>query len=185
MTLPPPPPPPSYGAPSSFDGQPNFGQPMAPAAIPFASWGQRVLAALIDGLIGILVSIVFLILTVIFAAVSDGLGGLMALIGRLVNFGLSLYFAFLNGSIGQSPGKKVMGIQVVNANTGQFIGGGLGIVRNFAHIADVIICGIGFLFPLWDAKKQTLADKIMTTVVIAGPKQDFMSAIKSSIPGGK
>ncbi|REO10986.1 RDD family protein, partial [Mycobacterium tuberculosis] len=29
-----------------------------------------------------------------------------------------------------------------------------------------IICFVGFLFPLWDAKRQTLADKIMTTVCV-------------------
>ena len=31
---------------------------------------------------------------------------------------------------------------------------------------DAVICLIGFLFPLWDAKRQTLADKILTTVVL-------------------
>ena len=29
-----------------------------------------------------------------------------------------------------------------------------------------LICYIGYLFPLWDAKRQTLADKIMTTVCL-------------------
>ena len=32
--------------------------------------------------------------------------------------------------------------------------------------SDSIICYIGWLFPLWDSKRQTLADKIMKTVVI-------------------
>jgi uncharacterized RDD family membrane protein YckC len=31
---------------------------------------------------------------------------------------------------------------------------------------DAFICYIGFLWPLWDTKRQTLADKIMQTVVI-------------------
>ena len=38
--------------------------------------------------------------------------------------------------------------------------------RQIAHFVDAIICFIGFLFPLWDSKRQTLADKIMTTVVL-------------------
>ena len=50
--------------------------------------------------------------------------------------------------------------------TGQPIGFGLSIVRQLAHIVDAIICYIGYLFPLWDAKRQTLADKIMTTVCL-------------------
>jgi uncharacterized RDD family membrane protein YckC len=41
---------------------------------------------------------------------------------------------------------------------------------------DGIICYIGWLFPLWDAKKQTLADKIMGTVVVTAPKQGFSIA---------
>jgi hypothetical protein len=31
---------------------------------------------------------------------------------------------------------------------------------------DTIICYIGWLFPLWDAKRQTIADKIMSTVCV-------------------
>lgn len=33
-----------------------------------------------------------------------------------------------------------------------------------------MICNIGYLFPLWDPKRQTIADKIMKTVVINAPK---------------
>ena len=39
-------------------------------------------------------------------------------------------------------------------------------VRDLCHIIDQVICYIGYLFPLWDAKRQTLADKIMTTVCL-------------------
>ena len=39
-------------------------------------------------------------------------------------------------------------------------------VRQLAHIIDSLICYIGWLFPLWDAKRQTIADKIMSTIVI-------------------
>ena len=39
-------------------------------------------------------------------------------------------------------------------------------VRDIAHIVDAIICYVGFLFPLWDGKKQTLADKMVHTVVL-------------------
>ena len=33
------------------------------------------------------------------------------------------------------------------------------------HILDGV-CFIGYLWPIWDAKKQTFADKIMNTYVI-------------------
>ena len=31
---------------------------------------------------------------------------------------------------------------------------------------DSLVCYLGFLFPLWDAKRQTFADKIIHTVVV-------------------
>ena len=45
----------------------------------------------------------------------------------------------------------------------ELIGAGSGILRTICHILDSLICYIGWLFPLWDAKKNTLADKIMKT----------------------
>ena len=46
------------------------------------------------------------------------------------------------------------------------------ILRALAHFLDGLVCAIGFLFPLWDTKKQTFADKIAKTVVIdeQGPR---------------
>jgi uncharacterized RDD family membrane protein YckC len=59
-----------------------------------------------------------------------------------------------------------MRFQVVSEKTWRPIGFGPSIVRFFAHIIDGLACYIGFLWPLWDAKRQTFADKIMTTVCV-------------------
>ena len=67
---------------------------------------------------------------------------------------------------GTSIGKSVMKFKVVSEKTWQPIGFGMSVVRQIAHIVDSIICYIGYLFPLWDNKRQTLADKIMTTVCL-------------------
>ena len=42
------------------------------------------------------------------------------------------------------------------------------LIANFlgTHLVDAVIFYIGYLFPLWDAKRQTLADKIMATVCL-------------------
>ena len=53
--------------------------------------------------------------------------------------------------------------------TGQPLGSTTGILRVVAHFVDSIICYVGWLFPLWDAKRQTLADKIIKSVVVADP----------------
>jgi len=75
-------------------------------------------------------------------------------------------YGYRQGTTGSSIGKSIMKFKVVSEKTGAPIGFGLSIVRQLAHIVDGIICYIGYLFPLWDAKRQTLADKIMTTVCL-------------------
>jgi uncharacterized RDD family membrane protein YckC len=75
-------------------------------------------------------------------------------------------YGYRQGTTGSSLGKSVMKIKVVSEVTGRPIGFGMSVVRTLAHFIDAIICFIGFLFPLWDSKRQTLADKIMTTVVL-------------------
>ncbi len=91
---------------------------------------------------------------------AQGLASLLVLAYLIWNYG------YRQGTTGSSIGKSVMKFKVVSETTGQPIGFGLSIVRQLAHFVDAIICYIGFLFPLWDAKRQTLADKIMTTVCL-------------------
>jgi uncharacterized RDD family membrane protein YckC len=75
-------------------------------------------------------------------------------------------WGYRQGTTGQSIGKSVMKFKVVSEKTWQPIGFGPSVVRQIAHIVDTIICYIGWLFPLWDAKRQTIADKIMSTVCV-------------------
>lgn len=157
-------------------GAPGYGGPGGYVATPgpLAEWGQRVVAYLIDAAIILVGYIAVAIVAGILGAIVDALGVLVGVVGYLAMVALGFYFLYLNGSAGQSPGKRLTGLKVIGERTGQPIGGGLGIVRGFAHIVDSLICYIGWLFPLWDAKKQTLADKIMSTVVITGaPKESL------------
>jgi uncharacterized RDD family membrane protein YckC len=75
-------------------------------------------------------------------------------------------YGYRQGTTGSSIGKSIMKFKVVSEKTGQPIGFGMSIVRQLAHIIDGAICYIGYLFPLWDAKRQTIADKIMTTICL-------------------
>jgi uncharacterized RDD family membrane protein YckC len=96
------------------------------------------------------------------------------MIGQLVQWlstvvGLAYWIwnrGYRQGTTGSSLGKTVMKFKVVSETSGQPIGFGLSVVRDLAHFIDAIICFIGFLFPLWDAKRQTLADKMLTTVCL-------------------
>ncbi|MGO9157992.1 RDD family protein [Mycobacterium sp.] len=92
--------------------------------------------------------------------VVQGLAWLVGLVYLVWNYG------YRQGTTGSSIGKSVMKFKVVSETTGQPIGFGMSVVRQLAHFVDAIICYVGFLFPLWDSKRQTLADKIMTTVCL-------------------
>lgn len=142
-----------------------------------ATWGKRVLATLVD--FGCLIGFY---LVVMILSKLPVIGGLIGIVGMLAYLVLAIYWLYLTGRDGQSPGKKVIGIKVVDANTGQTIGGGRGVIRGIAHFVDGLICYIGYLFPLWDKKKQTIADKIIGTVVVEVAKMPFGDAIKSSLP---
>lgn len=140
-------PPPGYGAPG-MPG-PGTGQWAGP---PLAEWPARAGAALIDGAI---IYVPFLILSRISFA-----------IGLLVEIGIWLYLMYMQGTTGQTFGKQVLKIKLVREQDGQVIGFPLAIGRAIMHVVDSIPCFIGYLWPLWDAKKQTFADKILQTVVI-------------------
>jgi uncharacterized RDD family membrane protein YckC len=120
-----------------------------------ADWATRAQSAVVDWFgPGVIAGV--------FYQANTGLG----LIVQLAALGWALYNAYLGGETGQSYGKKWAGTRVVDEETGQNIGGGKGIIRHIAHILDAIICYIGFLFPLWDVKRQTIADKVVKTLVV-------------------
>ena len=94
----------------------------------------------------------------------------------LVGLGLLLMLAiqiwnraFRQGRTGQSIGKKVVGLKLVEERTGRPVGAGMAFVRDLAHTLDGFAY-IGYLWPLWDAKRQTFADMVMSTVVVRVPK---------------
>ncbi|MEU6848595.1 RDD family protein [Actinacidiphila alni] len=133
------------------------GDQRPPGAPQFAGWAWRVLAALIDGLITYLPD----------RAVAYVIGGYAgAATGASVALVIWLGLSYMVGATGQTPGKKAAGIRVQRASDGRTIGFGLAVGRWFLHILDSIACGIGWLWPLWDDKNQTFADKAARTVVI-------------------
>ena len=77
------------------------------------------------------------------------------------------------GTTGYSLGRKIAKNKLVSEATGQPLGSGQGMLRAGAQFVMNLLCGIvgllSWLFPLWDSKRQTLADKIVKSVVIADP----------------
>jgi uncharacterized RDD family membrane protein YckC len=194
----PPPPPSPYGQPAEpnpYGGQqpgygqapPAYGQPAygAPAA-DYAHWGKRVGSYLIDALLGAVAAFPLWIGYGILAASAEtttdangvtttsmdggGASAILILIGVLTSLGFFIWNTCLKqGRTGYSIGKGVLGIKLIGESTGQPIGAGMSFLRQIVHIVDSI-CYIGYLWPLWDAKRQTFADKILNSIVINQPK---------------
>jgi uncharacterized RDD family membrane protein YckC len=126
------------------------------AASPYASWIQRVGAYLIDVAPIIIVDLILGRITI-----------LLSLLIWLASIAWTAYNRWYQaGTTGQSLGKKVLNLRLVSEETGQPIGTLMAFVRDICHFIDSVICLVGYLFPLWDAKRQTIADKIVKTVVI-------------------
>jgi uncharacterized RDD family membrane protein YckC len=192
---------PSWGAPPQGGGQtPAWGapgqggswNPNAPVGAPpsLASWGQRVGAALLDSLIfgGLMFAayIPIFIIGFVLGLVSE----VLALIVTSVLF-LALIVAFFilvltmeAGPYGQTPGKHVLGIKVVQQN-GQMLSKGQAVGRYFSKMVSGLPCYLGFLWPLWDAERRTFHDMIMSTRVVTTPQQapGIMAVIKAPFKG--
>lgn len=163
----------------SDSGRAELGATGRPA---YASWGSRVGAALLDGIpAGLLYVVGVAVASATMTEASSGshghysaggpsavgivvmvacwLGGLAYLIWNV---------GFNQGRTGQTWGKRVVGISVIAEQTRLPLGVGASIGRQLAHIVDALPCYLGFLFPLWDAKAQTFADKMLQSIVIPG-----------------
>lgn len=90
----------------------------------------------------------------------------LMLVGALVLIGLAIWQLIQEGRTGQTVGKKALGIRLVRESDGQPLGVGMAFVRRLAHFLDSLACYLGWLWPAWDAKKQTFADKVCSSIVI-------------------
>ena len=153
--------PPAYGQPPYGGPQPGYGQPAPgygyqPApTYTYASWGKRVGAFLLDFGVPVVIAVICI-------KISIAIGVIVYIAAVVWNF----YNIYQGGKTGSRWGQKLIGIRMVREATGQPIGGALAIGRAFVHIIDGIPCYVGYLWPLWDAKKQTFADKVIGSVVI-------------------
>jgi len=194
--------------PSYSTQQPYAAQPYSPApatvgyapppvwvppvpVYPYAHWGRRVGAYLIDfapayvAMIPFWIGYVLFYVRVIQVTTGGAPGSAAGLFGELVRpalvwmsvgfvlmliaFGWQWYNRWLiAGRTGQSMGKRVLSTKLVAEVNGQPIGAVNAFLRDLLHILDGV-ADLGYLWPLWDAKRQTFSDMIMKTVVVDHP----------------
>ena len=175
------PPPPDYPPPPP--GSMPYGEHTGLQA--FAGFWIRFLAAFLDGLIiGIPMGILGLLTGATDTRTVDSFGHTTQSTNFRVGYGFTpgveLWFNLLNlvvavayyaslegGATGQTLGKRICNIRVVDAATGQpGIGVGRAIGRYFARWLSAIPVGLGYFWMLWDPKKQCWHDKLVNDVVV-------------------
>lgn len=155
----------------------------------YAMWGDRVLAALIDGaliagamiVLYIIIGVVGGVLSSIAGSISDNLGGLVGssfcctfvLLPLLSTFVINAYNkVYLIGTRGYSIGQGVMNLKVVMGD-GSAVPMNTSIIRFLVQMGLAVVPFLGWilvmldlLFPLWDPQRQTLHDKAVGTFVV-------------------
>jgi uncharacterized RDD family membrane protein YckC len=126
----------------------------------FSSWIARVAAYLVDSLVA---APFFLAAGLLEGDIHVALYYLLAGLGFAV-WGYTRWWRA--GRTGQSWGRSLLGIRLVGEASDRPIGVGKAVLRDLAHVLDGLILNIGYLLPLWTAKRQTIADRVMGTVVV-------------------
>ncbi len=123
---------------------------------PRSGFWQRVGAALLDGLVLLIPSIILLL---IFKN-----GAAYQLLSTVISLAYFTYFE--GGPTGQTVGKRALGIRVYDFRQGGSIGYGRGFLRQIGKYLSAIPLGLGYLWMLWDKEKQCWQDKIAGSVVV-------------------
>lgn len=122
--------------------------------ITYGSFWERFFAAIIDGVI---LTIPNYLLQTIIADFE----------GYVLSIALGwLYYAIMESGKKQATiGKQAMGLRVTDLD-GNSITFGQATIRHFGKFISTILIFWGYIMMIWDAKKQTLHDKMASTLVI-------------------
>ena len=163
----------------------------------FAGFWRRLVAFMIDSTI---VTIIFVVLLVIaglaffFGAMSADNNAWINNLANLKAFSSILlltmvfyiaintaYFTYFHGTTGRTPGKMLLGLQVLSAD-GTPISFGIAFLRAVGYLVSSLLgtIPIGFIWAAFDKKKQAWHDKIAGTVVIIKEQQNESAGL--SIP---
>jgi uncharacterized RDD family membrane protein YckC len=186
------PPPGGYGVPHQYAPPVYRPRPTGPGGAPLAEFGDRLLAYLLDSLIlgAILLVPMLLLMAAVFVPYLHAIDALSrgedpSFAPFLLTF-LVLFFGILGLNVlatylyqvtyqlrnGQTVGKRVMKLKIVDAETGAPMGlsaarkrWGIQLLLGFAGPGAYV----DGLWQLWDQQKQTLHDKVARTVVVKVP----------------
>lgn len=137
-----------------------------------ATEGDRIVAVIIDTIIVFIFSLVIFIPLVFIAGFFSFFGSFAFLFfgpATLLTWLLwLLYFTYFESTSGQTLGKQIMKIRVVDETTLQHLDFGRSFVRNILRIIDWLpfFYLIGFLLIVTNQKKQRIGDMAARSIVV-------------------
>ena len=178
-----PPPPPPLGGSVPPPAMAPY-QPVQPGGRVYAGFWIRLVARLVDGfIIGIPLSVVFLLVVVAVGATATrtsnsdqntqtavvaGFGGGFIVLYLLVLFLVISYQVYFWGTSGSTLGMRLFKLRVVDANTGAPIGITRALIRWVMTLVNSMACYIGWIWVAFDPRKQGWHDKVANSVVLQG-----------------
>ena len=106
-----------------------------------------------------------------FVTVLVGLSPTESVVDYLLSLALQLGYFWVWNSLGWSPGKRAVGIRIVDLE-GLPPGAERGFRRTVGSLVSVFGLFIGYLWALWDPRKQTWHDKMAGTFVVVAPVEE-------------
>jgi uncharacterized RDD family membrane protein YckC len=89
------------------------------------------------------------------------------------------YFTYFHGTTGRTPGKMLLGLQVLSAD-GTPISFGIAFLRAVGYLVSGALFNIGFIWAAFDKRKQGWHDKIADTIVIIREQENQSAGISIS-----
>ena len=134
---------------------------MAAEGRELAGFGRRLAAQVIDVLWLLPLSVVLATIAGVVNGGEMSLGGEMMsnIIGALI---VLLFWADRQGT----PGKLVLGLVIVDAETGLTPRFGRLVLRYLGYLLSALPLGLGYFWMLWDDRRQTWHDKLGGTLVL-------------------
>jgi uncharacterized RDD family membrane protein YckC len=157
---------PSYPE-SAADREATEPPPEAEAHLNYSGWWRRAGALVIDNLLLLTPAVAFFALIFVPSDAVAAIAAILAFFFWLV-FPF-IYFTYCHGKWGQTIGKRALGIRVRRDRQDEPVSYGAAFGRYalvFVFAIFTIPMLLDYLFPLWDSKKQSLHDKVASSIVV-------------------
>jgi len=139
-----------------------------PVALEVHVTGRRILATIVDVVI---FSIFYSLLAMLLGSTSVEGGSIAFSLGALGSLiyivGIFAYYLFMEGYLGQTVGKMLLGIKVVREDNGGVPGLGAAALRTVLRIIDgILFYAVAFVSVLATQKNRRLGDMVANTLVV-------------------